>query len=120
MGVLIFNILPDSLKVAYVIISSSLALTYFVPLDAKYELNNNWSNVFNKLFSLASSLLVLGVLFKQMNWPDAQLFGAGVILLLISIFLIFFPKVQEVYLQDMKRILLRILILLIAGFYTFL
>jgi len=113
------NQIPEVLDLGLAILTIILILTFVKALPERKEISSVWSTLFSRIFTSASVLSVIGASLRSLALEGYNIFMIGILSLLISLLMIFFPKVQEVYLPVMKQILYRVSLLLLGSFVSF-
>ncbi len=102
------------------VVSSTLAALYI--LQARVGMNQLRDKAFlikayPYVLGNSSAIIILGVFFKVMSYPGADLMAkVGIIGILISCVFLFYRPVQDEFLPVMKKILLRLFLLIAVGF----
>lgn len=113
------NQIPEVLDLGLAILTIILILTFVKAIPERKEISSVSSTLFSRIFTSASVLSVIGASLRSLALEDYNIFMIGILSLLISLLMIFFPKVQEVYLPVMKQILYRVSLLLLGSFVSF-
>lgn len=113
------NQIPEVLDLGLAILTIILILTFVKAIPERKEISSVSSTLFSRIFTFASVLSVIGASLRSLALEDYNIFMIGILSLLISLLMIFFPKVQEVYLPVMKQILYRVSLLLLGSFVSF-
>ena len=71
------------------------------------------------LLGVGSGVLIMGIMFKLMNYPSGTISTRiGMLAVLISCLGLFYNPIQDEFLPVMKKILLRLLVLIAIGLYV--
>lgn len=119
-GAVIFNILMTTLAMLNMLMGYSNSESFSEIIFRKKQKNINFNNILLYVSGLSSSITIIAILFKALNYPTADImlpFGSVPAAIMCIITLILFLKKKEV---DFRNLFLKLLFYSFMGFVVML
>jgi len=111
--------IPFINMIAIIVLLSISMLYYMAVLNGKEELTKNQTSVY-KLIGISSAVILTGILFSLLHWPNSQimLIVGGLVLIGVLLVIRFFEKIEYNFLMPSMKIRFIVLFIL-GGFFLF-